>query len=163
MLDRFPNLRLLLAHSGGALPQLSSRIASCIAHDPAVASRLKHDARAYLGKRASSSAPGSALTHTCTSVYFDSVNYGSAELSFVADVIARGKEYLGESVDRYTGSDRLLWGTDHPFFPPLEGDEKWRSVVENLNAIDELKTWDESQKAAVRGGNAIRLFNLDPA
>ena len=40
MLDRHPTLRLLLAHSGGALPQLSSRLASCIDHDPAVASRL---------------------------------------------------------------------------------------------------------------------------
>ncbi|KAH9998264.1 hypothetical protein BJV77DRAFT_1058720 [Russula vinacea] len=34
VLDRHPNLRLLLAHSGGALPQLSSRLASCIEHDP---------------------------------------------------------------------------------------------------------------------------------
>ena len=49
-LDRHPTLKLLLAHSGGALPQLSSRIASCIEHDPAVKGRLKHDARWYLGK-----------------------------------------------------------------------------------------------------------------
>ncbi|EGO02164.1 hypothetical protein SERLA73DRAFT_13283, partial [Serpula lacrymans var. lacrymans S7.3] len=33
-LDRHPSLRILLAHSGGALPQLSSRLASCIDHDP---------------------------------------------------------------------------------------------------------------------------------
>lgn len=48
--DRQPALKLMLAHSGGALPQLSSRLASCIAHDPVVASRLKHDVRWYLGK-----------------------------------------------------------------------------------------------------------------
>ncbi|OSX59150.1 hypothetical protein POSPLADRAFT_1108690, partial [Postia placenta MAD-698-R-SB12] len=34
VLDRHPGLRVLLAHSGGALPQLSARLASCIAHDP---------------------------------------------------------------------------------------------------------------------------------
>lgn len=49
-LDRHPTLKLLLAHSGGALPQLSSRIASCVEHDPVVKGRLEHDARWYLGK-----------------------------------------------------------------------------------------------------------------
>jgi aminocarboxymuconate-semialdehyde decarboxylase len=48
--DRHPTLKLLLAHSGGALPQLSSRLASCVKHDPVVASRLQHDPRWYLGK-----------------------------------------------------------------------------------------------------------------
>ncbi|OBZ77084.1 2-amino-3-carboxymuconate-6-semialdehyde decarboxylase [Grifola frondosa] len=73
---RHPDLRLLLAHSGGALPQISSRLASCIEHDPAVASRLKHDARYYLGK-----------------LYFDAVAYGSEELGFVSDVIGRAEKY----------------------------------------------------------------------
>lgn len=31
--DRFPNLKLLLAHSGGTLPFLAGRIESCITHD----------------------------------------------------------------------------------------------------------------------------------
>ncbi|KAH7105479.1 hypothetical protein BKA62DRAFT_391216 [Auriculariales sp. MPI-PUGE-AT-0066] len=141
VLDRHPHLRLLLAHSGGALPQLSSRLASCVAHDPAVASRLRHDPRAYLGM-----------------LWFDSVNYGSAELSFVADVIARGKRYLGET--NATGSDRLLWGTDHPFFPPLGTSKLWPSVVENLDSISELKSWSDEQRNEVRGGNALRLFDL---
>ena len=63
---------MLLAHSGGALAQLSSRLASCIDHDPAVASRLAHDARFYLGR-----------------LYFDAVAYGAEELGFVSDAIAR--------------------------------------------------------------------------
>src|SRR5258708_17007580 len=48
--DRHPALKFILPHSGGTLPQLSSRLASCIAHDPVVASRLKHDVRWYLGR-----------------------------------------------------------------------------------------------------------------
>ncbi|KAJ7498722.1 amidohydrolase 2 [Mycena latifolia] len=148
--DRFPSLRLLLAHSGGALPQLSSRLASCIEHDPVVASRLKHDARWYLGK-----------------LYFDAVAYGPEELGFVADVIARSERFeSGTSanapitVDRTLGSRRMLFGTDHPFFPPLQSSDKWKSVVENLQAIDAVAGWGQAEKEGVRGGNALSLFDL---
>ncbi|KAG5651386.1 hypothetical protein H0H81_008885 [Sphagnurus paluster] len=148
VLDRYPSLRLLLAHSGGALPQLSSRLASCIDHDPVVASRLKHDARYYLGK-----------------LYLDAVAYGPEELGFVSDVIARSGRYEGGSftpmaVDRSLGSQRMLFGTDHPFFPPLSLTEKWKSVVENLEAIDAVEGWSQADRDGVRGGNAVSLFNL---
>ena len=157
MFDRHPNLRVLLAHSGGALPQLSSRLASCIAHDPLLASRLQHDARYYLGK-----------------LYFDAVAYGSEELSFVSDVIGRADKYVSTGASaavssakgpdgttkRRAGAQRMLFGTDHPFFPPLSESEKWKSVVENLEAIDGVYGWDEADKHAVRGGNAFALFNL---
>jgi len=147
--DRFPSLRILLAHSGGALPQLSSRLASCIDHDPVVASRLKHDARYYLG----------------TSLWYDAVAYGSEELGFVSDVISRseGYEKAGSTIkntDRKLGSKRMLFGTDHPFFPPLRNSEKWKSVVENLHAIDGVQGWTQTEKDGARGGNALSLFNL---
>lgn len=45
VLDRHPTLPLLLAHSAGALPALSSRLASCVIHDPTVKDRLSHDFR----------------------------------------------------------------------------------------------------------------------
>jgi aminocarboxymuconate-semialdehyde decarboxylase len=110
--DRHPTLRLLLAHSGGGLPQLSSRLASCIEHDPVVQNRLQHDARYYLGK-----------------LYFDAVAYGPEELGFVSDVISRADGYKRGATsrvlpDRTLGSRRMLFGTDHPFFPPLSDSEK---------------------------------------
>ncbi|RPD66759.1 amidohydrolase 2 [Lentinus tigrinus ALCF2SS1-7] len=155
--DRYPNLRVLLAHSGGALPQLSSRLASCITHDPLVASRLKHDARYYLGK-----------------LYFDAVAYGSEELGFVSDAIGRAEKYASAGASaaassakgtdgtekRRAGAKRMMFGTDHPFFPPLSETGKWKSVVENLEAIDGVYGWDEADKDAVRGGNAFTLFSL---
>lgn len=149
VLDRFPNLKLLLAHSGGTLAQLSSRLASCIDHDPEVASRLKHDARYYLGR-----------------LYFDAVSYGSEELGFVSDVIARSKRYEGRDPGvletlRELGTERLFFGTDHPFFPPLKNTDKWQSVTDNLQAIDGVQGWSQAAKDAVRGGNALALFNLD--
>ena len=131
------------------MPQLSSRLASCIDHDPAVASRLKHDARYYLGK-----------------LYFDAVAYGAEELGFVSDVIARSDRYqTGSSgtgvTNRSSGNQRMLFGTDHPFFPPLHSTENWKSVVENLEAIEAVQGWSSADKDGVRGRNAISLFNLD--
>ncbi|KIY49402.1 amidohydrolase 2 [Fistulina hepatica ATCC 64428] len=146
--DKFPDLRLLLAHSAGALPQLSSRLASCIDHDPVVSSRLRHDARYYLGK-----------------FYFDAVSYGPEELGFVSDVVARAQRYEKSGApltppDRSVGSARMMFGTDHPFFPPLSSTEKWKSVVENLEAIQSVQAWSDSDKDGVRGGNALKLFGL---
>jgi aminocarboxymuconate-semialdehyde decarboxylase len=123
-------------------------LASCIDHDPVVARRLKHDARYYLGK-----------------LYFDAVAYGSEELGFVSDVIARADKYetkipaLG-ATDRRLGSTRMLFGTDHPFFPPLNAAEKWKSVVENLEAIEAVQGWTQTESDRVRGGNALALFQL---
>ena len=138
----------MLAHSGGALPLLSSRLASCINHDPIVASRLKHDARFYLGK-----------------FYFDAVAYGPEELGLVSDTIARAARYeqdpsIKEQLNKSTGSDRMLFGTDHPFFPPLGETEKWTSVVDNLDAIDAVRGWTAADTDEVRGRNAVQLLNL---
>ena len=151
LFDRHPTLKLLLAHSGGALPALSSRLSSCITHDPVVAKRLMHDARYYLGK-----------------LYLDAVAYGPEELGFASDVVGRAASYATTPAPspaaleerRSLGSKRMLFGTDHPFFPPLSQQEKWTSVTENLKAIEEVQGWSEEDKAGVRGSNAVGLFNL---
>ena len=105
---------------------------------------MKHDARYYLGK-----------------LYFYAVAYGSEDLGFVSDVIARSERYTGGTAkDRSTGSKRMLFGTDHPFFPPLAESDKWASVVENLEAIDNVDGWTEEAKAGVKGGNALEIFGL---
>ncbi|QRV75754.1 amidohydrolase family protein [Ceratobasidium sp. AG-Ba] len=155
-LDRHPTLRILLAHSGGALPILSSRLASCIAHDPLVASRLQHDARHYLGM-----------------LYYDAVAYGAPELMMASAAAGRGSNYSSENKGERTegieawssiGSKRMMFGTDHPFFPPIPGvaepDGKWASVTENLAAIQTVHGWSEADKEGVRGGNAVRIFGL---
>lgn len=114
-----------------------------------VASRLKHDARYYIGK-----------------LYLDAVAYGPEELGFVSDIISRANRFETGSSDkvapnRSAGSQRMLFGTDHPFFPPLSASEKWKSVTENLEAINDVQGWSEDDKNGVRGGNAIALFNLE--
>lgn len=115
-------------------------------HDPIVAKRLKHDARYYLGK-----------------LYFDAVAYGAEELGFVSSVIERAGAYssTGGEHDTDVGSTRMLFGTDHPFFPPLEASQKWQSVEDNLKAIRNVQIWGDSARANVLGLNALRLFNLE--
>ncbi|KAG8834154.1 hypothetical protein FRC17_009414 [Serendipita sp. 399] len=107
-----------------------------------------HDVRYYVSK-----------------LYYDAVNYGPEEMGFVADVIGRGGAYAHSQSqqtreDRTSGYHRMLFGTDHPFFPPLAGERKWKSVVENLQAIQDVRGWGDSHKVAVRGGNAIEIFGL---
>jgi len=124
-----------------------------------VAHRLKHDFRHYLSK-----------------IWYDAVAYGPEELEFVSATIGRAGRYATREQlqprsvaqaeeDKKLGSKRMLWGTDHPFFPPINGDcdQKWRSVVENLEAIREVTVWDDAEQDDVRGQNAIDLFKLGRA
>lgn len=61
----------------------------------------------------------------------------------------------------HTNGPAMLTGTDHPFFPPLDGsDQKWLSVTTNLEAVGGA-TLEEADVEKVLGGNAIRLLNLN--
>lgn len=166
--DRYPNLKILLAHSGAALPLLSSRLASCVIHDPTVQSRLKHDPRYYLGN-----------------FYYDATCYGTEELEFVSKIIGRSQRFkrggqglhgtpqIGseeEKIEKEFGGKRIMFGTDFPFFPPVgkEVEESsqeqpmWMSVTENLNAIRNVRSWGKEDRDRVMFRNAVDLFKLEP-
>lgn len=51
-----------------------------------------------------------------------------------------------------------MFGTDHPFFPPLKGQTRWESVDDNLNAISELLP--KNQQNMVLAGNAERILGI---
>lgn len=51
-------------------------------------------------------------------------------------------------------------GTDHPFFPPLDGEKEWLSVKMNSEAVGKAFTDDSKKAEAIMGGNAIRVLNL---
>jgi len=165
--DRRPNLKILLAHSGAALPLLSSRLASCVAHDPKVQSRLQNDPRFYLGK-----------------FYYDAVAYGPEELEFVSKVIGRSQRFkrggIGASGTPAIGSEelkkeidfatsRFVFGTDHPFFPPVGKEveessreqQPWRSVSESLTGINSCASWAKEERAKVMSKNALEIFGLE--
>ncbi|KAL0253143.1 hypothetical protein SLS55_010595 [Diplodia seriata] len=133
--ERHGALKVLLAHSGGTLPFLAGRIESCVAHD----GHLKGVGRTERMR--------SLWEVLRTNVYLDAVVY--SELGLKAAVEASGK-------------DRIMFGTDHPFFPPLDGEEtEWLSVKTNYAAIKQAFDGDELAAEAVLGGNAARILKLD--
>lgn len=133
--DRFPKLQMLIAHSGGTLPFLAGRIESCIAHD----AHLKR-----LGKIQGRRDIWEVLR---SNVYLDAVIYGDVGLKAAADA---------------SGSDRLMFGTDHPFFPPLDDEDggQWRSVSTNTAAVKTAFGGEVSVAEGVMGGNAVRVLGL---
>jgi predicted TIM-barrel fold metal-dependent hydrolase len=137
--DRHPKLRLLLAHSGGTLPFLAGRIQSCVEHE-----------REFIANGGDKPGPERSIWDVLkTNIYLDAVIYGEPGLK--GALAASGKD----------GVDRMMFGTDHPFFPPLKGEEKWASVESNLKAIDSVFSGDGEGRRKVLGGNAIRVLGLD--
>lgn len=132
--DSFPKLSVILAHSGGTLPFLAGRIESCIAHD------------GHLHGQPGFSTRRSIWDVLKTNIYLDAVVYGEAGLKAAVHA---------------SGSDRLMFGTDHPFFPPLEDEQKeWLSVRTNEKAVASTFSGDSDSGQAVMGGNAVRVLNL---
>lgn len=133
--DRFQGLRVLLAHSGGTLPFLAGRIESCIAHD----GHMLHEGKLDKERR-------TLWDVLKSNIYLDAVIYSQIGLKAAADA---------------SGADRLMFGTDHPFFPPLKGEEQWLSVQLNAEAVTKAFRGDAGAADDVMGGNAVKLLNLD--
>lgn len=134
--DRFPNLKMLLAHSGGTLPFLAGRIQSCVEHE-----------REFISHGGSKQGPQRTIWEVLqTNIYLDAVIYGEPGLKAEVDA----------------GSpDRVMFGTDHPFFPPVtESSGKWPSVVKNYSAIQGA-FGDEDIARNILGGNAVRVLGLE--
>jgi len=121
VLERFPDLELLVAHGGGCVPFLAGRLDAAWRSDEEVKRRLPRPPSSYFEK-----------LHLDALVY-----YGPA---FRA---AHG----------LVGSQRLHFGTDHPF--------SVSDPAANLRTIDtELPSGAE--QALVRGAGAAQLFGMQP-
>ncbi|KAI0431471.1 2-amino-3-carboxymuconate-6-semialdehyde decarboxylase [Xylaria sp. FL1042] len=134
--DAVPDLRMLLAHSGGTLPFLAGRIESCIVHD-----------RHLVREGKVGSARRTIWQVLKEQVYLDAVIYSDVGLKAAIDA---------------SGVDRLMFGTDHPFFPPLNSDEQgeWESMTWNKEAVSKALGADSEAAKAVMGGNAVKVLKL---
>jgi aminocarboxymuconate-semialdehyde decarboxylase len=115
--ERYPNLKVIAAHAGGALPYLVGRLDQC--YDHMAACRTNTNVR-----------PSEWMRH----IYYDAVTYSQEALAMC---IAVG------------GADRMMYGSD---FPHNIGDMKGC-----LTRVDSLP---DQQRRAVRGRNALRVFDL---
>lgn len=133
--DRHRKLRILLAHAGGTVPFLAGRVESCVEHER----RLRDEHGDQVQRR-------SIWQVLKENVWLDAVVYSEVALRAAINVV---------------GADRLLFGTDHPFFPPLDGKaEEWTSVKTNIEAIEMAVSKNDEALAAILGRNAVQLLNL---
>ncbi|KAG6019053.1 hypothetical protein E4U41_003431 [Claviceps citrina] len=135
--DKVSRLRMLLAHSGGTLPFLAGRIESCIVHD----GQLVREGKAGPDRR-------TVWEVLKQQIYLDAVIYSDVGLKAALDA---------------SGSDRLMFGTDHPFFPPITTDEQgqWESVSLNAEAVARAVGQGSAEAKAIMGGNAMRILRLE--
>ncbi|KAF8421104.1 hypothetical protein EV426DRAFT_229814 [Tirmania nivea] len=134
--DRWTKLSVLLAHSGGTLPFLAGRLESCILHD------------GHMMKKDGDKNRRTVWDILQNNILLDAVVYARVGLKAATEV---------------AGNDRILFGTDHPFFPPLANEEgekekEWASVTMNYRAVKETLAPEGVDR--VLGGNAIRLLRL---
>lgn len=111
--DRFPKLKLLIAHGGGTLPFLIGRLESCVEHE-----RHFLDSVQEGGQK-----PGRKLAEVLGSnLWLDAVTYSETGVKAAVSVV---------------GIERVLFGTDHPFFPPLEAkiEDEWYVPAEQMTAF----------------------------
>lgn len=137
--DRHPGMTCLLAHAGGTLPFLAGRLDSCLASDPAIAQRIKHKPSAYLRQN----------------FVYDGVIYHRAGLEALL-------EFLGPE-----GQGRIVFGTDHPFFPPPPLDANgegagalWPSATTNVRIAWEVERENKGLWEGIMWRNASRLLNI---
>ncbi|KAK8049899.1 Amidohydrolase [Apiospora phragmitis] len=134
--DEVTDLKMLLAHSGGTLPFLAGRIESCIVHD----GHLVREGKVGPKRR-------TVWQVLKEQIYLDAVIYSEIGLKAAIDA---------------SGVDRLMFGTDHPFFPPLTSDEQgeWESMTWNKAAVEKALGEGSQGTLAVMGGNAIEVLRL---
>ncbi|KAF7504650.1 hypothetical protein GJ744_002004 [Endocarpon pusillum] len=135
--DRFPNLKMLLAHSGGTLPFLAGRLQSCVEHE-----------REFIANGGCKQGPKRDIWEILKmNIYLDAVVYGESGLKAAV----------------HAGSvERVIFGTDHPFFPPLGAESAaWPSVGTNYAAIQGAFEKDEDIVEGILGGNAIKILGLE--
>ncbi|KAH8909569.1 hypothetical protein BR93DRAFT_935304 [Coniochaeta sp. PMI_546] len=135
--DAVRDLRMILAHSGGTLPFLAGRIESCVLHD----GHLVREGKVTAERR-------TVWDVLREQIYLDAVIYSDVGLK--------------AAVDAAGAADRLMFGTDHPFFPPLTSDEEglWESVTLNAEAVNKAVGEGSEEAKGIMGGNAIRVLRL---
>ena len=114
------------------MPYLAGRIESCVQHERHFKPE-KEDGRR--GPRRD------LKTVLRENVWLDAVVYQEASVKAAIELV---------------GKEKVMFGTDHPFFPPLEpGAEEWESVATNLEAVGGTEARD-----MIMGGNATELLGL---
>lgn len=115
--DRYPNLRLIAAHGGGALPYLVGRLDICHERIPACSARTRERPSNYMRR-----------------LYVDSVVFTPEALEMCVKVC---------------GPDNVLYGSDYP-----------HNIGDMTGCLARVDNLPDAVRHRVRGGNAMRIFDL---
>ncbi|KAF2256689.1 amidohydrolase 2 [Trematosphaeria pertusa] len=133
--DTVPDLQIIVAHSGGCLPFLAGRIEACIEHDK----RLEADGKLTSDRK-------TLWDAVRNNIYLDGVIFDKTGLKTAIEV---------------AGVDRVMFGTDHPFFAPLDEGKTFPAMTVNRDAAKEAFPEDDTESYdLVMGGNAVRVLHL---
>ncbi|KAJ6438103.1 amidohydrolase 2 [Purpureocillium lavendulum] len=132
--DKVPELQIIVAHSGGCLPFLAGRLEACIEHD-----RKWDDDGKLTSDR---STLWNALRNN---IYLDGVIFDKVGLRAAIEA---------------SGVDRVMFGTDHPFFAPLGGEKTFPAMTVNRDAVRDVFPEDDEGYDLVMGENAVRVLGL---
>ena len=135
-LDRFPNIRFILSHAGGALPFLSWRVATLserLLAQPPLAERYSWPLlRGDFGPPTAG-----AVMDRIRRFWFDIANAAGAQVI--------------RSLETVADPDRILFGSDWPYVPDAV-------IVDTIRDVEAAVTGQAQRSAAIGRGNAERLF-----
>ncbi|KAJ9157920.1 Amidohydrolase [Pleurostoma richardsiae] len=136
--DEVPELQVIVAHSGGCLPFLAGRVEACIEHDK----KWEADGKLTEDRR-------TLWDAMRRNVYLDGVIFDKTGLRTAIEV---------------AGVDRVMFGTDHPFFAPLDGGKTFPAMTLNRDAARAVFSDDKEDADMkydlVMGENAVRVLKL---
>lgn len=128
--DRFPGLRLMVAHAGGVLPYVAARLDACVAGDAHSPVRLRHQPSSYLQQ-----------------MYFDAIGYQVPTLALLIELVGTARIMFG--------SDHPFF-PPHVSNDALDT-TAWHSPVAHRAVIAALGTEVE---AAILRDNAMKILDI---
>ena len=138
VLDRFPGLKLMFAHSGGYIPYAVARmdkVARGYSMDDLV--RETRYIAPYQTVPTYASTAKRLPSEYLRSFYYDCISYSGTNLRFLIDAV---------------GIDRVVYGSDLPCPMVLTDGVRW------IEGLDELT---DEEKRAILSDNATRLLGLE--
>jgi aminocarboxymuconate-semialdehyde decarboxylase len=115
--DRYPSLKLIASHGGGALPYIAGRLDICFENMPACREKISILPSQYMRR-----------------IFYDSVVFQQESLELALKV---------------GGAGNVLYGSDYP-----------HNIGDMKGCLGRVDALPAAQRAAVRGGNAMRIFGL---
>lgn len=129
-LDKIPNLKILVAHAGAALPSLIGRLDSCVQHDSVISNKL-------------SKAPSEYFKN----LYFDSIAYSPEALQALVSFVGKDRIFFG--------TDNPFFPT-----PNVEDvvNSQWISTNKVYQSISALN--DDKLTKKILHENASKIFSI---